>query len=106
MPSQRLYFAYGSNLWSPDLASWCRSHGATTLELRACGRAFLPDRYLSFPHRSSSRGGGVLDVPERLGCSVLGILFDLPSEGAATLDRKETTGHEYRRIETVTLAEG
>ena len=90
-----LYFGYGSNLCGLDPIRRAR-----------VGPAFLPDRRLAFTHRSTTRGGGVLDVPQARGRAVSGVLFRAPSDEAiATLDRKEGEGHAYRRIETVALTE-
>jgi len=101
-----LYFGYGSNLREPDLARYCRERGVHPIHLERVGPAFLPDRRLAFTHRSTSRGGGVLDVPPARGHAVAGVLFRLPSDAAiATLDRKESEGHVYLRFETVALTE-
>jgi len=101
-----LYFGYGSNLCAADLSQWCRERGLDAIRLARVGPAFLPDRRLAFTHRSTTRGGGVLDIPRARGSAVLGVLFRVPSEQAvATLDRKEGEGHAYRRIETVALTE-
>ena len=101
-----LYFGYGSNLCERDLDSYCRERGLRSIRLERVGPAFLPDRKLAFTHRSTSRGGGVLDVPPARGVAVAGIFFRVPSdESIATLDRKEGDGHVYQRFETVTLAD-
>ena len=101
-----LYFGYGSNLCALDLSLWCRERGLDPIRLARVGPAFLPDRRLAFTHRSTTRGGGVLDVPQARGRAVSGVLFRAPSDEAiATLDRKEGEGHAYRRIETVALTE-
>lgn len=100
------YFGYGSNLCGSDLADWSRRRGLPAIELTAERRAYLPDRRLAFTHHSTTRGGGVLDVPEAIGCAVLGVLFRPLSDAAASrLDRKESEGHVYRRFETVALTE-
>jgi gamma-glutamylcyclotransferase (GGCT)/AIG2-like uncharacterized protein YtfP len=101
-----LYFGYGSNLCGLDLSGWCRERGLDPIRLARAGPAFLPDRRLAFTHRSTTRGGGVLDIPQARGGAVLGVLFHVPADEAiATLDRKEREGHAYRRIETVALTE-
>jgi gamma-glutamylcyclotransferase (GGCT)/AIG2-like uncharacterized protein YtfP len=102
----KLYFGYGSNLCREDLAAWCRLRDHDPIDLTSVAPGFLPDRRLAFTHRSSTRGGGVLDVPESIGCAVRGVLFSLPSSFAGTLlDRKESEGHTYRRFETMALTE-
>jgi gamma-glutamylcyclotransferase (GGCT)/AIG2-like uncharacterized protein YtfP len=101
-----LYFGYGSNLCALDLSGWCRERGLDPVRLTRVRPGFLPDRRLAFTHRSTTRGGGVLDIPLARGASVAGVLFDVPSDDAiATLDRKESEGHAYQRIETVALTE-
>jgi gamma-glutamylcyclotransferase (GGCT)/AIG2-like uncharacterized protein YtfP len=101
-----LYFGYGSNLCADDLGRWCRERGIDAVRLDAVSRAYLPDRRLAFTHHSTTRGGGVLDVPLAFGSAVAGVLFRVRSQEAiAALDEKETRGHAYRRIETVALTE-
>jgi len=101
-----LYFGYGSNLCEPDLDRYCRERGVEPLRLQRIGAAFLPDRRLAFTHRSTSRAGGVLDVPPARGEVVAGVLFEVSSDASiATLDRKEGEGHVYRRFESVVLTE-
>jgi gamma-glutamylcyclotransferase (GGCT)/AIG2-like uncharacterized protein YtfP len=101
-----LYFGYGSNLDAVDLARYCRERGRDAIRLDALGPAFLPDRRLAFTHRSTTRGGGVLDVPPARGSAVAGIVFRVDSdETIGTLDRKESEGHVYERFETVALTE-
>ena len=101
-----LYFGYGSNLCEADLARYCRERGLPPIHLKRVGPAFLPDRSLAFRHRSSSRGGGVLDVPKAGGSAVAGIVFRVTSDRSiATLDRKEGEGHVYLRFDTVALTE-
>jgi gamma-glutamylcyclotransferase (GGCT)/AIG2-like uncharacterized protein YtfP len=101
-----LYFGYGSNLCEADLAFYCQQRGLPPIRLERVGPAFLPDRRLAFTHRSTTRGGGVLDVPPARGEAVAGVLFRVASEtGLAALDRKEGDGHHYLRFESVVLTE-
>lgn len=101
-----LYFAYGSNLDRDDLARWCGERGLDDPGLIPVGPAFLPDRRLAFTHRSTTRGGGVLDVPPSVGSAVEGVLFRVAGEDALrTLDRKEGEGHAYRRLDAVALTD-
>ena len=100
------YFGYGSNLCHEDLARWCRESGLAPFRLTRVAPAFLPDRRLAFSHRSTTRGGGVLDVPDAVGTAVAGVIFRAPGDDAmAALDLKESRGHAYRRIETIALTE-
>jgi len=101
------YFAYGSNLNRLDLDRWCARRDLAPLQLEPLGAAFLPDRTLAFTHRSTTRAGGVLDVPEAVGRAVMGVVFRCKDERTiATLDRKESEGHVYRRIEEIIIAPG
>ena len=91
------YFAYGSNLCGEDLARWCRENGIGPFRLTHVAPAFLPDRRLAFSHRSTTRGGGVLDVPSSPGIAVAGVIFRAPGDAATqALDLKESRGHAYR----------
>ena len=101
-----LYFGYGSNLCAADLAAWCHERGLPPIRLTRAGAAFLPDRRLAFTHRSTTRDGGVLDIPEARGCAVAGVLFrGVSADERATLDRKEGDGHAYERVELVALTD-
>jgi len=101
-----LYFGYGSNLCEADLDRYCLERGLPPIRLLHVGPGFLPDRRLAFTHRSTSRGGGVLDVPPARGEAVAGVLFRVSSDTSiATLDRKEGEGHVYLRFESVVLTE-
>ncbi len=101
-----LYFGYGSNLCGSDLSRWCVERSLKPIALTRVVHAFVPDRRLAFTHRSTTRGGGVLDIPEARGAAVAGVLFRVAGDEAiATLDRKESEGHTYRRIETIALTE-
>jgi gamma-glutamylcyclotransferase (GGCT)/AIG2-like uncharacterized protein YtfP len=101
-----LYFAYGSNLCGVDLARWCRESSLPPVRLDRVAPGFLPDRRLAFTHQSTTRGGGVLDVPEAKGAAAPGVLFRIPEEDSIrALDLKESRGHAYRRIETVALTD-
>jgi gamma-L-glutamyl-butirosin B gamma-L-glutamyl cyclotransferase len=100
------YFGYGSNLCGEDLARWCQESCFHPVRLARVASAFLPDRRLAFSHRSTTRGGGVLDVPDARGIAVAGVMFRAPGDDAiAALDLKESRGHAYRRIETIALTE-
>lgn len=102
-----LYFAYGSNLDQIDRDDWCRARGLPVMSLIPIGAAFLPDRRLAFTHRSTTRRGGVLDVPPAIGRVVPGFVFRCGEESdGAALDRKESDGHVYRRIDTIAIQPG
>jgi len=100
------YFTYGSNLESNDLARFCRERDLDPIRLEPVGPAYLPDRRLAFTQLSTTRGGGVLDVPPARGCAVSGVVFRILSDASVvSLDRKEGEGHVYRRFETVALTD-
>ena len=96
----KLYFAYGSNLDLDDLRLWCKNEnqpfplkiGYDVARARALGVE------LSFSYRSSSRNGGVLDLKEREGQVVDGMLFEVVEHGWEVLDRKEGAPHCYERV--------
>jgi gamma-glutamylcyclotransferase (GGCT)/AIG2-like uncharacterized protein YtfP len=99
-----LYFGYGSNLCARDLERYASERGLAPIRMTRVGPAFLPDRRLAFTHRSTTRGGGVLDVPPARGDAVAGVLFDVASDDTlASLDVKEGDGHAYRRFPAVAL---
>ncbi len=97
--SNGLYFAYGSNLNLSDFHTWCRGHGYPTGLLKFRAKAMLPDHDLGLTYRSATRRGGVLDVVERRGQLVPGVLFEVDEAGWAALDAKEGAPSIYQRVE-------
>lgn len=97
------YFAYGSNLNTRDWQGWCEREGYSPDSLQPLFPAFLPDRELRFTYRSTTRGGGVLDVVPRPGKLVPGVVFEVTEDGWKALDAKEGAPCAYRRIETECL---
>jgi gamma-glutamylcyclotransferase (GGCT)/AIG2-like uncharacterized protein YtfP len=91
------YFAYGSNLDQEDRERWCLDHKIEDFIESAIEPVYLPDHELVFHYRSSSRGGGALDVKGRRGQLVAGILFKIRAGGWDWLDQKEGQGTAYRR---------
>lgn len=103
-----LHFAYGSNLNEDDLSTWCRDMGCPYPFSETVTRAFLPDHEYIFNYTSERRGGGVLNLRERTGQAVHGIVFkvaDAPADGCAVLDRKEGAPHGYRRVDATVFDE-
>jgi len=98
---KRYYFAYGSNLSEEDRAAY--SPPCPPGALKKVSVAFLPDRQLGFTRRSTTRGGGVLDVVPSRGCVVAGVLFEATEAGWAWLDKKEGSPRHYRHLDTVVL---
>jgi gamma-glutamylcyclotransferase len=94
-----LYFAYGSNMASAEMASWCPSY-------RFLGAARLPDHRLELRRRSIRWGGGAVDIVAAPGESVWGALYELPDEALARLDEKEGAGWAYGRREMAVELDG
>ena len=84
-----LYFAYGSNMASSQLAAWGTEH-------RALGPAELADHRIAFLRRSIRWQAGAADIIPAPGQSVWGVLWELPF-GPGELDAKEAAGDAYRR---------
>ena len=103
--TKQLYFAYGSNLNTDDFEQWCVDRGYPTQLLKSVGNASLRDYELAFRYDSASRGGGVLDIRERRGSIVPGVIFEVAEEGWDALDRKEGAPHCYQREEVVVFDE-
>ena len=103
--SKQLYFAYGSNLNIDDFEQWCVARGYPSELLNFAGRASLRDFELAFGYESSSRGGGVLDIRERRGRIVPGVIFEVTEEGWDALDRKEGAPSCYQREDVIVFDE-
>jgi hypothetical protein len=93
-----LYFAYGSNMSSRQLAAWDTPH-------RPIGAAELQDHRLAFLRRSIRWKAGAADIVAAPGESVWGVLWELPL-GAAELDVKESAGVGYRRRSVKVIVDG
>lgn len=96
MTTSHLYFAYGSNLCSLELANW----GLAGIE--PVGPASLLDHELAFTRRSVRRGCGVLDAMPIRGSLVPGYTFRVTETDLARLDEKEgARGNNpaYERVE-------
>ena len=92
------YFAYGSNMASAEMATWCSDH-------RFLGPARLAGHRLELRRRSIRWGAGTADVVPVEGEAVWGALYELPADALAALDAKEGVGVAYGRREvTVVLA--
>lgn len=97
--STQLYFAYGSNLNQQDFHAWCKRRNYPKGLLRFRSVAQLPDFDLAFTHRSNTRGGGVLDLQDRPGQLVQGVLYEVDEEGWMALDEKEGAPLAYQRVD-------
>lgn len=98
-----LYFAYGSNLHAADFARACAANGQRADGLRALARAWLPDAEVVFNVYSDRRAGGVLNLRERLGQAVPGLLFEADESGWQALDVKEGAPWLYARTPVTVL---
>jgi hypothetical protein len=79
-----LYFAYGSNLCTAQMAERCPSG-------QVVARAMLSDHALVFPRRSERRNCGVAGIVPCPGRVVWGAVYRLTEDDIARLDRSE--GH-------------
>lgn len=94
-----LAFVYGSNTDLADLDAWCRENGYRTGLFRPAGTADLADVELAFNHYSRRRGGGALNLRERRGGLVKGLLLDVQPGGWEALDHKEgVRSRAYRAV--------
>lgn len=95
----RCYFAYGSNLNADDLRGWCERKRLRGTPLGRCrGVARLPDRELCFNYYSDGREGGALNLRQRTGQIVEGVLFEVDTRGRGVLDQKEGAPRYYERV--------
>ena len=86
-----LYFAYGSNLHSPQL-------NARAPSARFAGTARLDGYRLGFTRESQRWGGLAADVIRDETASVWGALFDMSREDVHALDHSEFAGTGYWRF--------
>ena len=84
-----LYFAYGSNMASAQMAP-----GA-----RFVGPARLHGYRLALTRRSIRWQAGVLDIVPEPGGEVWGALYELTEKQLELIDAKEAAGSSYRRID-------
>lgn len=103
---EELYFAYGSNLNSPDFTGWCIENGLQ-YPLSKVANAFIPDMRLVFNYNSPKRGGGVLNIRNQLGNAVPGTLFRVAGgqRGWETLDRKELAPKVHHKLRVTALTD-
>jgi len=94
------YFGYGSNLDLQDWTSWCTENGFDPEQIAPVGTAVLPDHELVFNYRSGRRRGGALNVRQRLGHVVPGVIFKATPTGWAALNGKEGAPNYYESFQT------
>lgn len=103
--SDKLYFAYGSNLNLQDLDAWCSRNGFRQSLLRYYCNARLPSYDLAFTLYAATRKGGVLDIKPSVGRLVPGVLFEVGDEGWKALDKKEGVPTAYERLAVTVINE-
>ena len=86
-----LYFAFGSNMDTDQMARRCP--GA-----RVSGRALLSEHRLVFRGPSKKRGGGVLSVDTNPSTTVEGLLYEVSEAHLDALDRFEGAPEWYKRV--------
>lgn len=102
-----VYFAYGSNMDVENWARFCAGYDADPDCMKPIGPAMLPDCELVFNYRSVLRSGGALNIRERKGHFVHGVLFEVSQRGWEVLDIKESVAIGcYRRISHVAITSG
>lgn len=98
------YFAYGSNLNATDFHGWCAQSGFDPANLRPVKTALLPDHELRFSHFSNVRNGGVLNLAQKHGSIVQGVVFEVCSEDTwKALDTKEGAPIVYERVPVIVI---
>lgn len=93
-----LYFAYGSNMFTPWLRQPARCPSA-----RALGIAELRGRELRW-HKASKDKSGKCDIPVVPSASVLGVLYAIANNEKTPLDRAEGKGFGYEEVEVEVLS--
>jgi gamma-glutamylcyclotransferase (GGCT)/AIG2-like uncharacterized protein YtfP len=94
-----LYFGYGSNLDATDWNAFCARWGYVGAELIPVGTALMLDCELAFDRYAASRRGGALNLRDRPGQAVEGVVFQANRAALYALDRKEGAPVHYRRFD-------
>ena len=102
-----LYFGYGSNLDARDWGAFCERWGFVGAELVPVSTALMLDCELAFDRYAASRRGGALNLRERPGQAVEGVVFRANRAALYALDRKEGAPEHYQRLDRhVVLPDG
>ncbi len=96
-----MYFAYGSNLDDEDWGRFCKKNDLSVDGIVPVGPAILPDHELVFNVYSDTRGGGALNIQNRIGAYVSGALFIVDEAGWRALDLKEGVSDRIYERRTV-----
>lgn len=94
-----LYFAYGSNMFTPWPCQPARCPSA-----RAVGIAELRGHELRWHKHSKKDGSGKCDISAAPNSSVLGVLYEIAGSEKTPLDRAEGKGFGYDEIEVEVLS--
>lgn len=102
-----LYFGYGSNLDARDWNAFCERWGFVGAELVPVSTALMLDCELAFDRYAASRRGGALNLRDRPGQAVEGVVFRANRAALYALDRKEGAPAHYQRLDRhVVLPDG
>jgi gamma-glutamylcyclotransferase (GGCT)/AIG2-like uncharacterized protein YtfP len=93
-----LYFAYGSNMYTPRLRYRVKS-------AKPVGVAVLEGYELRW-HKRSQDGSGKCSAFPAAGRSVTGVVFDFDSKEKGALDRAEGVGYGYQEKQVDALLNG
>ncbi|MDB5413626.1 MAG: gamma-glutamylcyclotransferase [Rubritepida sp.] len=93
-----LYFGYGSNLDALDWRSFCARWDFRGAKLVPVTQALLLDTELVFDRYAVSRRGGALNLRDRPGQAVDGMIFRPNATALRALDVKEGAPRHYRRV--------
>ena len=94
-----LYFAYGSNMLKERLCDERRCPRAVKL-----GTAFLPNYTLQFSKRSVDNSGKAT-IARSNGSVVHGVVYQVPFEELAQLDKAAGAGNGYDRLNSIAVVE-
>ncbi|MBS7792446.1 gamma-glutamylcyclotransferase [Roseococcus sp. SDR] len=94
-----LYFGYGSNLDARDWNAFCERWGFVGAELVPVSTALMLDCELAFDRYAASRRGGALNLRDRPGQAVEGVVFRANRAALYALDRKEGAPAHYQRLD-------
>jgi len=94
-----LYFAYGSNLSLAQIRERTDNQ-----ELKPLYTAYLPDKKLCFPRKSTLQKGGVASYEDQEKHKLWGTVFNLTGDELNKIDTKEgykvnRNGNSYERVE-------
>ncbi|HTU53784.1 MAG TPA: gamma-glutamylcyclotransferase [Acetobacteraceae bacterium] len=101
-----LCFAYGADTNDEDWRGWCARNAADPSSVSPAGAALLPDRGPAFDHYCEIPGGRALDLRERVGGYVEGVLLRVSSAGWGALDRRQGVPDFRERVSRTVILPG